>query len=339
MKTRIALQDLSSKKSKSTQKEVDLQVNLQIGGNSGAGKTSLLMRFADDTYTDTYTSAIGPDFKIRTIDIDGINVKIKAWDTCAQEKFRDNQSKWQRSLHAVIVVYDVSSETSFNYAKKLIKDLRVVPSDLSIILVGTQSDCGVKRVVAFDAAKAYSDDSKNGIDAFTEVSSKYGDNVQEAFRLAAKAVVKRQLPEKAAQMSEQVDNREGLRRMLKEYIRRIKANEDPNQAGKPNFSFGFWLFASSRAINREANYYLAKELRKQLQDPNKSIAEIFNNYNIIGTRNLIIAHLKLDEKPGFSDRGVNSAELNSVITAARKLMSNDPDERTPLNPSLKRGGN
>lgn len=55
----------------------DYLFKLLLIGDSGVGKSCLLLRFADDTYTESYISTIGVDFKIRTIELDGKTVKLQ----------------------------------------------------------------------------------------------------------------------------------------------------------------------------------------------------------------------------------------------------------------------
>ena len=62
--------------------------------NSGVGKSSLLLRFADNTFTGNYITTIGVDFKIRTVECDGERVKLQIWDTAGQERFRTITSTW-----------------------------------------------------------------------------------------------------------------------------------------------------------------------------------------------------------------------------------------------------
>ena len=55
---------------------------------SGVGKSSLLLRFADNTFSGSYITTIGVDFKIKTVSLDGQKVKLQIWDTAGQERFR-----------------------------------------------------------------------------------------------------------------------------------------------------------------------------------------------------------------------------------------------------------
>ncbi|ETW31864.1 Ras-like GTP-binding protein YPT1 [Plasmodium falciparum FCH/4] len=70
-------------------------------GDSGVGKSCLLLRFADDTYTDSYISTIGVDFKIKTIEIEDKIIKLQIWDTAGQERFRTITSSYYRGAQGI----------------------------------------------------------------------------------------------------------------------------------------------------------------------------------------------------------------------------------------------
>ena len=92
--------------------------NSLIIGDSGVGKSSLLVRFADNQFSGNYITTIGVDFKIRTIELNGERVKLQIWDTAGQERFRTITSTYYRGTHGVIVVYDVACGDSFANVKR-----------------------------------------------------------------------------------------------------------------------------------------------------------------------------------------------------------------------------
>ncbi|XP_031682943.1 ras-related protein Rab-35 isoform X2 [Oncorhynchus kisutch] len=96
---------------------------LLIIGDSNVGKSSLLLRFADNSFSGSYITTIGVDFKIRTVDIDGERVKLQIWDTAGQERFRTITSTYYRNTHGVIIVYDVTNPESFVNVKRWLNEI------------------------------------------------------------------------------------------------------------------------------------------------------------------------------------------------------------------------
>lgn len=120
------------------------------------GKSCLLLRFSDDTYTDSFISTIGVDFKIRTVELDGKTVKLQIWDTAGQERFRTITSSYYRGAHGIIVVYDVTDKESFENVKSWMAEIERYASDgVSKLLVGNKSDMTEQRAVSFHAAKVH----------------------------------------------------------------------------------------------------------------------------------------------------------------------------------------
>ena len=103
--------------------EYDYLFKLLLIGDGGVGKSSLILRFSDDTFTESYISTIGVDFKIRTIEIRGKSIKLQIWDTAGEEKFRTVTASYYRGAHGIIVVYDVTDQTSFTNVKQWMKEI------------------------------------------------------------------------------------------------------------------------------------------------------------------------------------------------------------------------
>jgi Ras-related protein Rab-1A len=159
--------------------EYDYLFKLLLIGDSGVGKSCLLLRFADDTYTESYISTIGVDFKIRTIQMDGKSIKLQIWDTAGQERFRTITSSYYRGAHGIIVVYDVTDQVSFNNVKQWLQEIdRYACESVNKLLVGNKCDLTTKKVVDYNTAKEFADGL--GI-PFLETSAKNATNVEEAF--------------------------------------------------------------------------------------------------------------------------------------------------------------
>jgi Ras-related protein Rab-1A len=303
-------------------------------GDSRVGKSSLLLRFADRTYTESHTSTIGVDFKVRYLDIEGKTAKIYVWDSWGQGKdgFYVGQGKY--GFHAAIVVFDLTDARSFLNAQEIIKGYDDRGSNKAkILLVGTKADLSGKRVVDIDEITQY----VNELDLpytvnFVETSAKTGENVQAAFELAARSVLDGLKPnESVAQSSKKQDIRQQVIADLTKYTSWVEKHTKTDEEGKEriNFSHGFWHHRNSRAANRQANYLLAKDLLLKLQDPDKSIESIFKN--IYGQRDEIIKAKGLLHLPDYTKRKINSSALNAVFEKLYNMEIIDKVQENPNN--------
>jgi Ras-related protein Rab-1A len=166
--------------------EYDYLFKLLLIGDSGVGKSCLLLRFADDTYTESYISTIGVDFKIRTIELEGKTVKLQIWDTAGQERFRTITSSYYRGAHGIIVVYDVTDNETFSNVKQWLQEIdRYASEGVNKLLVGNKSDLTSKKVVEYTVAKEFADQLNI---PFLETSAKSATNVEQAFLTMAKQI-------------------------------------------------------------------------------------------------------------------------------------------------------
>ena len=167
----------------------DYLFKLLLIGDSGVGKSCLLLRFADDTYTESYISTIGVDFKIRTIELDGKCIKLQIWDTAGQERFRTITSSYYRGAHGIIIVYDITDKDSYNNVKQLLNEIeRYANESVNKLLVGNKADLEEKRMVQTDTAKEYAASSDIN---FLETSAKEKMNVERSFMKIAAQIMER----------------------------------------------------------------------------------------------------------------------------------------------------
>ncbi|NP_001183679.1 hypothetical protein Zm00014a_001968 [Zea mays] len=170
----------SSSSSLSQQPEFDYLFKLLLIGDSGVGKSSLLLRFTADSFDDL-SPTIGVDFKVKMVSIGGKKLKLAIWDTAGQERFRTLTSSYYRGAQGIIMVYDVSRRETFTnlsdiWAKEI--DLYSTNQDCVKMLVGNKVDKESERAVT----------KKEGIEfareygcLFLECSAKTKVNVEQCF--------------------------------------------------------------------------------------------------------------------------------------------------------------
>jgi len=168
-------------------RDYDYLFKLVLIGDSGVGKSCLLLRFADDSFTDSYISTIGVDFRFRTVNIENKTVKLQIWDTAGQERFRTITSAYYRGAHGIIMVYDVTNYESFEHVEEWLNEVNRHASESTLkLLVGNKADLNDDKKVDTDEAKKFAD----GLSiSFLETSAKNATNVEAAFLTMAKQLI------------------------------------------------------------------------------------------------------------------------------------------------------
>eukprot|EP00746_Dinoflagellata_sp_MGD_P030012 gnl/MRDRNA2_/MRDRNA2_171096_c0_seq1.p1 gnl/MRDRNA2_/MRDRNA2_171096_c0~~gnl/MRDRNA2_/MRDRNA2_171096_c0_seq1.p1 ORF type:complete len:367 (-),score=59.53 gnl/MRDRNA2_/MRDRNA2_171096_c0_seq1:18-1118(-) len=122
--------------------EYNLLNRILLVGDSGAGKTNILNRFADGTFTESFISTIGVDFKIRNVACDeGVVAKLQMWDTAGQERFRIITPSYYQGANAFILVFDVSDRECFERLPFWLEEIRKhARADALVCLLGNKTD-------------------------------------------------------------------------------------------------------------------------------------------------------------------------------------------------------
>ncbi|KAL5246505.1 hypothetical protein ACHWQZ_G018655 [Mnemiopsis leidyi] len=177
-----------------------------IIGDSGIGKSSLMMRFVDGMFDPEISATIGVDFKVKTLNVEGNNVKLAIWDTAGQEKFRTLTPSYYRGAHGVILVYDTSVRQTFanldTWRQEI--DTYITKQNAVRMLVGNKID--KTRDVQREEGERYARTHKM---LFIESSAKTEEGVQDAFEELVTKIV--QTPElwDASYQSDRVDLNRG----------------------------------------------------------------------------------------------------------------------------------
>ncbi|XP_068082477.1 ras-related protein Rab-37 isoform X2 [Anabrus simplex] len=169
---------------------VGIGFTVMLLGDSGTGKTCLLIRFRDGLFlSGTYISTVGIDFRNKVVTVDQTKVKLQIWDTAGQERFRSVTHAYYRDAHALLLLYDVTNKTSFDNIRAWLGEIREYSQDdVVIMLLGNKSDCNSERLVRKEDGERLAREYNV---AFMETSAKTGLNVELAFMAVARELKSR----------------------------------------------------------------------------------------------------------------------------------------------------
>ncbi|XP_067120696.1 EF-hand calcium-binding domain-containing protein 4B-like isoform X1 [Centruroides vittatus] len=154
-------------------------------GDSGVGKSSFMSRFCGNNFRPNYTATIGVDFQVKSIIVEGQTIVLQLWDTAGQERFRSITKQYFRKADGVIIMYDITSESSFKSVRGWINRIKETADSPVLLLIGNKIDLcenDENRVILYKDGQKLAEEYEA---VFYETSSKNGAHVDESVKKMA----------------------------------------------------------------------------------------------------------------------------------------------------------
>ncbi|MBN3304887.1 RAB37 protein, partial [Amia calva] len=164
---------------------VGIGFTVMLLGDSGVGKTCFLVQFKDGAFlAGSFIATVGIDFRNKVVTVDSVKVKLQIWDTAGQERFRSVTHAYYRDAQALLLLYDITSKSSFDNIRAWLTEIHeYAQQDVVIMLLGNKSDMVGERVIKREEGEKLA--REYGV-PFMETSAKTGVNVELAFLAVAK---------------------------------------------------------------------------------------------------------------------------------------------------------
>ena len=169
--------------------ECEFAYKFIIIGDSGVGKSCILLQFTHREFDINKENTVGVEYGNRVVEVNNTTVKLQIWDTAGQEQFKSIVRSYYRAVSGALIVYDVTNEKSFQNVKNWIKEARANANpQLVMMLVGNKTDLEGKRVVSKEQGQKFAD--QVGV-MFKEVSALSRHNIDEVFSDTARAITQK----------------------------------------------------------------------------------------------------------------------------------------------------
>eukprot|EP00636_Phaeomonas_parva_P000577 CAMPEP_0118850776 /NCGR_PEP_ID=MMETSP1163-20130328/474_1 /TAXON_ID=124430 /ORGANISM="Phaeomonas parva, Strain CCMP2877" /LENGTH=556 /DNA_ID=CAMNT_0006783009 /DNA_START=373 /DNA_END=2043 /DNA_ORIENTATION=+ len=171
----------------SDRKEAQAYLRLLLLGDSGVGKTSLMLRYSEDKFASSLLSTAGVDYKVRHTDVKDKRVRLQIWDTAGQEKFHVITRSYYKGAHGICLVYSVTDLESFDNVRYWMANINQhASSNVQRVIVGNKSDLAGERQVTEEMGESLAREFGS---VFLETSALDGTNVTEAFQVLAEQII------------------------------------------------------------------------------------------------------------------------------------------------------
>ena len=180
-----------------------------IIGDSGVGKSNILLRYINNTFSEEFKATVGVEFGAKNLEVNGRVYRIQLWDTAGQENFRSIARAYYKNSVCACIVYDITNRNSFNSIQSWIDDCtKQTPKSILYILIGNKNDLSDSREVQYEEGAEF---AKQRDMIFLETSAKTGFNISAIFDKSVKQIDKNIIDNKYDLTNENCGIRQGIR--------------------------------------------------------------------------------------------------------------------------------
>ena len=165
-------------------------LKILTAGEGGVGKTTLLHRYVEGRFSAETKMTIGVEFFLKETEIDGQHCTLQLWDFGGQERFRFLLESYVLGAKGALLMFDLTRPITLENLEQWVNICRKNNPNLPILFLGTKNDLFDDIMVDDDYAITFQEEF-NLFD-YLRVSSKSGENVQEAFNLLTRRILERQ---------------------------------------------------------------------------------------------------------------------------------------------------
>jgi len=159
-----------------------------ISGDGGVGKTTMLHRYIKGKFIEGLHMTIGVEFFLKELELEGEKVMLQIWDFGGQERFRFLLKNYARGAKGALLMFDLTRPVTLENLEQWVNIVRKGDPNLPILFLGTKLDLFNLITIKDEFALTYKE--KYNLFDFLKISSKTGDNVELAFELLAKEIIK-----------------------------------------------------------------------------------------------------------------------------------------------------
>ena len=159
----------------------ETKLKVALVGDCGVGKSSLMLKFAEDIFLPHKDMSVGIDWRTKFLNINGRRVKLQIWDTAGQERFSSLVPLYSRNADGVLMIYDITRLSTFQNVEYWLERVGM-PMEAELVLIGNKLDMEENRIVTTGMGRSKAQDLTPGDVPFFETSAKNNINVDEIFR-------------------------------------------------------------------------------------------------------------------------------------------------------------